>query len=193
MYAFYNYGGSHMLTVKETNTQYSVPDDEVDFVDDFFESAKEIIVDDAYNNIISNLLAELFNKKLPSDGEISEKEIYDLIQTKYFGEPVGKNRDIGLDAKYWIHDYVMYGLYLGDKAKFKFSPNGDKARGVRQTGDRSGYLIVVNYNNQGVDHPIIFQITATSADSIFVQGGVSGNYIEKEMDANSAIQLLLNY
>ena len=47
--------------------------------------------------------------------------------------------------------------------------------------------------NQGVDHPIIFQITATSADSIFVQGGVSGNYIEKEMDANSAIQLLLNY
>lgn len=182
-----------MLTVKETNTQYSVPDDEVDFVDDFFESAKEIIVDDAYNNIISNLLTELFNKKLPSDGEISEKEIYNLIQTMYFGEPVGKNRDIGLDAQYWIHDYVMYGLYLGDKAKFKFSPNGDKARGVRQTGDQSGYLIVVNYNNQGVDHPIIFQITATSADSIFVQGGVSGNYIEKEMDANSAIQLLLTY
>ncbi|GEM_PF-6735236 len=51
-----------MLTVKETNTQYSVPDDEVDFVDDFFESAKEIIVDDAYNSIISNLLTELFNK-----------------------------------------------------------------------------------------------------------------------------------
>lgn len=64
-----------MLTVKETNTQYSVPDDEVDFVDDFFESAKEIIVDDAYNSIISKLLTELFNKKLPRDGEISEKEI----------------------------------------------------------------------------------------------------------------------
>ncbi|GEM_PF-4102322 len=111
----------------------------------------------------------------------------------YFGETVGKNRDIELDAQYWIHDYVMYGLYLGDKAKFKFSPNGDKARGVRQTGDQSGYLIVVNYNNQGVDNPIIFQITATSADSIFVQGGVPGKYIEKEMDANSAIQLLLNY
>ena len=182
-----------MLTVKETNTQYSVPDDEVDFVNDFLESAKEIIVDDAYNDIISNLLTELFNNKLPRDGEISEEEIYNLIHTMYFGEPAGKNRDIALDAQYWIHDYVMYGLYLGDKAKFKFSPNGDKARGVRQTGDQSGYLIVVNYNNQGVDHPIIFQITAVSADSIFVQGGVSGNYIDKEMDANSAIQLLLNY
>ena len=182
-----------MLTIKETNTQYSVPDDEVDFVNDFFESAKEIIVDDAYNEIISDLLTELFNNKLPSDGEISEKQIHDLIQTMYFGEPAGKNRDIRLDAQYWIHDYVMYGLYLGDKAKFKFSPNGDKARGVRQTGDQSGYLIVVNYNNQGVDHPIIFQITAISADSVFVHGGVSGNYIDKEMDAISAIQLLLNY
>ena len=183
-----------MLTVKETNTQYSVPDDEVDYVDDFFESAKEIIVDDAYNNIISNLLTELFNKKLPSDGEISEKEIYNLIQTMYFGESVGKNRDIGLDAQYWIHDYVMYGLYLGDKAKFKFSPNGDKARGVRQTGDQSGYLIVVNYNNQGISDPIDFVITAISADLVHVRGGIPGKYyINNDMDANSAIQLLLNY
>lgn len=182
-----------MLTIKETNTQYSVPDDASHFVNDYFENAKEIIIDDAYNEIITDLLTNLFNNKLPADGEISEDEIYDLIHTSYFGEPAGKNRDIGRDAQYWIHDYVMYGLYLGDKAKFKFSPNGDMARGVRQTGDKSGYLIVVNYNNQGVDHPIIFQITAISADSIFVQGGVSGNYLEKEMDANSAIQLLLNY
>ena len=36
-----------MLTIKETNTQYSVPDDELDFVNDYFENAKEIIVDDA--------------------------------------------------------------------------------------------------------------------------------------------------
>ena len=182
-----------MLTIKETNAQYNSPDDVADFVDDYFETAREIVVDDSYNEIITNLLTGLFNNKLPSDGEISEDEINDLIHTSYFGDPAGKNRDISLDAQYWIHDYIMYGLYLGNPSKFKFSSNGDHARGVRQTGDQSGYLIVLNCNNQGIEHPITFQITAVSADSIFVQGGISGNYIEKEMDANSAIQLLLDY
>ena len=182
-----------MLTIKETNAHYNIPDDVDDFVKDFFETAWDIVVDDAYNDIITDLLTDLFTKKLPADGEISEEEINDMIHTMHYGDLTEKNHALGLDAQYWIHDYVMYGLYLGNADKFKFSANEDHARGVRRTGDQSGYLIVLNYNNQGIDHPIIFQITAVSADSIFVQGGAGENYIEQEMDANSAINLLLEY
>ena len=186
-----------MLTVnmsQGTNAKYNIPDDVTDFLNDFFDSARDIVIDEAYTDIISNLLTDLFENKLPKDGVISEEEINDLIETSYFGDCSEKNRSLGVDAQYWIHDYVMYSLYLGDAAKFKFSANGDSARGVRKTGSDSGYLIVLNYNNQGIEHPIIFQITAVSADLIHAQGGVPGkNYVDEDMDANSAIQLLLEF
>lgn len=186
-----------MLTVKLSQgaeTQYNIPDDITDFIKDFSDNARDIVIDKAYNDIIFNLLSELFENKLPKDGVLSEEEVCDLIEKSYFGNNTEKNKNLGHDAQYWIHDYVMYGLYLGDAAKFKFSANGDSARGVRQTGSDSGYFIVLNYNNQGIDDPIIFQITSVSADLIHVQGGVSGkNYVDKDMDANSAIQLLLSF
>lgn len=183
-----------MLTIKETNAQYSIPADVADFVEDYFDVAKDIVVDDAYNEITVQLLIDLFNNKLPSDGEISEDEISDLISTSYYGKTEGTDRELKLDAQYWIHDYVMYGLYLGNASKFSFSRNNDSARGVRMTGENSGYLIVLNNNNQGVSDPISFHITSISADLIHVQGGIPGkNYIDKDMDANSAIKLLLEY
>ena len=174
--------------------QYNIPDDVAEFINDFFDNAKNIVIDEAYIIIISKLLTDLFENKLPKNGVISEEEINDLIEKSYFGDSTKKNRSLGVDAQYWIHDYVMYGLYLGDASKFKFSANGDSARGVRMTGSDSGYFIELNYNNQGIDDPITFQITSISADLIFVRGGVpGGNYINKEMDANSAIQLLLSF
>lgn len=186
-----------MLTVKRsqgTEVQYNIPADSIKFLNDFIDNARDIVIDESYNGIISELLSELFACKLPRDGVISEDEINELIKTSYFGDEEDINRSLGNDAQYWIHDYVMYGLYLGDAAKFKFSANGDSARGVRQTGSDSGYFIVLNYNNQGIDDPIIFQITSVSADLIHVQGGVPGkNYVDKDMDANSAIQLLLSF
>ncbi len=186
-----------MLTVnmsQGSSMQYNIPDDVTGFLNVFFDNAKDIVVDEAYIEIISNLLTDLFENKLPKDGVISEEEVNDLIEKSYFGDSTKKNRSLGVDAQYWIHDYVMYGLYLGDAAKFKFSANGDSARGVRMTGSDSGYFIELNYNNQGIDDPITFQITSLSADLILVRGGVpGGNYINKEMDANSAIQLLLSF
>ena len=186
-----------MLTVNMTqgsDVQYSIPDDVTDFINDFTENAKDIVVDDAYNGIIIDLLTELFNNKLPSDGEVSEDDINDLIGKMYFGDSKGKYRRLGDDAQYWIHDYVMYGLYLGDADKFEFTRNFDSARGVRMTGDNSGYSIQLNYNNQGIEHPIVFQITSVSADLIHVQGGIpGGNYVDKDMDAKSAIELLLKF
>ena len=186
-----------MLTVNMSqgpDLQYSIPEDVTDFLKAFFDNAKDIVVDEAYNDIIANLLTDLFENKLPKDGAISEEEINDLIETTYFGENKEKNKSLDIDAQYWIHDYVMYGLYLGDAAKFKLSANVDSARGGRMTGSDSGYAIVLNYNNQSIDHPIIFQITSISADLIHVQGGVpGGNYVDKDMDAKSAIQLLLDF
>ena len=186
-----------MLTVKlsqGTEVQYNVPSDAISFLHDFFDNARDIVIDDAYNDIISGLLSDLFENKLPKDGVVSEEEINALIETAYFGDNKEKNKSLGNDAQYWIHDYVMYGLYLGNAAKFRFSPNGDSARGVRMTGNDSGYLIVLNNNNQGIDHPIIFQITSVSADLIHVQGGAPGtNYVDKDMDADRAIKLLLAY
>ena len=185
-----------MLTINMSSgmdEQYDISTDVEKFVEDFSDIARGLIVDDAYYEIINSLLTDLFNNKLPADGEISEKEIGELIDSAYWGTGWRKNRSVAVDAQYWIHDYVMYGLYLGDAAKFDFSRNSDSARGVRMTGKDSGYWIVLNYNNQGVEDPISFQITAISADSIYVHGGVSGNYIDKEMNAKSAIELLLNY
>ena len=106
---------------------------------------------------------------------------------------VGKNTNIADVAQYWIHDYIMYALYLGDSAKFTVSPNSDSPTGVRKTGDDSGYLINLNYNNQGIEHLIMFQITSVGADRVFVQGGVGATYVETEMNADSAIELLLSY
>ena len=146
--------------------QYNIPDDVAEFINDFFDNAKDIVIDEAYIKIISKLLTDLFENKLPKNGVISEEEVNDLIEKSY----------------------------LGDASKFKFSANGDSARGVRMTGSDSGYFIELNYNNQGIDDPITFQITSISADLIFVRGGVpGGKYINKEMDANSAIQLLLSF
>ncbi len=59
------------------------------------------------------------------------------------------------------------------------------------TGSDSGYLIELNFNNLGIENPIFFQITSVSADHIHVHGGVPGKYVDRDMDANSAIQLLL--
>lgn len=186
-----------MLTINMshgTDAQYSIPDDVADFVNDFSENARDIVVDDAYNGIINELLTDLFNNKLPNDGQVSEDDINDLIRKMYFGESTGKYRSLGDDAQYWIHDYVMYGLYLGDASKFKFTRNYDSARGVRMTGDNSGYMIELNYNNQGIDHQIFFQITSVSADLIHVQGGIpGGDYVDKDLDAKSAIELLLKF
>ncbi len=186
-----------MLTVKKsqgTEAQYNIPDDITVFLNDFSDNARDIVIDEAYNDIIFHLLSDLFKYKLPKEGVLSEEEICDLIEKSYFGDNTDKNKNLGNDAQYWIHDYVMYGLYLGDAAKFKFSANGDSARGVRMTGSDSGYFIELNYNNQGIDDPITFQITSLSADLILVRGGVpGGKYINKEMDANSAIQLLLSF
>lgn len=107
---------------------------------------------------------------------------------------MSRNSTIGGVAQFWICDYVMYGLYLGDQSKFNFSPNGDSATGSRKTGTTSGYAIELKYNEQGVEDPIVFQITSISADLVHVQGGIPGvNYIHKDMDANTAIQTILNY
>lgn len=185
-----------MLTVKMSNgteVQYDISSDVNEFVEDFTEGARDIVVDDIYYEIVNDLLTDLFENKLPEDGEISEEEIEGLIGTMYYGESVGHDRPLGIDAQYWIHDYVMYGLYLGNAEKFKFSRNADSARGVRLTGDKSGYLVLLTSNNKGIEDPIMFQLTSISADSILVHGGVSPNYIDREMDANSAIQLLLDY
>ncbi len=104
------------------------------------------------------------------------------------------NYNIGAVSQFWISDYVVYGLYLGDPEKFLVSANTDSPTSVRKTGDNSGYIVILKYNNQGVDHSVLFQITSVDADLIHVQGGVSGkNYIDSDMDANSAIQLLLSY
>ena len=181
-------------TLQGTTKRYNGSDDVADFLDDFFDNARDIVVDEAYNEIISELLSDLFEHSLPKDGEITEEEINDLIESSYWGDNTEINKNIGTDAQYWIHDYVMYGLYLGDAAKFRFSANGDSSRGVRMTGSDSGYFIVLDYNNLGIENPIIFQITSVSADLIHVQGGAPGiKYVDRDMDANSAIQLLLDY
>ena len=102
--------------------------------------------------------------------------------------------NLSASAQFWISDYVMYGLYLGDATKFRFSPNGDSATGTRKTGTTSGYAVELKHNEQGVEDPIVFQITSISADLVHVQGGIPGvNYIHKDMDANTAIQTILNY
>jgi hypothetical protein len=98
-------------------------------------------------------------------------------------------------SQFWICDYVVYGLYLGDSEKFSISAHYDYPTGPRKTGVLdSGYNITLNYNNQGVDHPVHFQMTAKNADQIHIRGGITGtNYINSDMDANSAIQFLLSY
>jgi hypothetical protein len=98
-------------------------------------------------------------------------------------------------SQFWICDYVVYGLYLGDPEKFLVSAHYDYPTGPRKTGVLdSGYNITLNYNNQGIDHPVHFQMTAKNADQIHIRGGITGtNYIKSDMDANSAIQLLLAY
>ena len=98
-------------------------------------------------------------------------------------------------SQFWICDYVVYGLYLGDSKKFTVSSHYDYPTGPRKTGILdSGYNIILNYNNQGFDHPVGFQITAGNADQIHIQGGITGDgYIKADMDANSVIQLLLSY
>ena len=97
-------------------------------------------------------------------------------------------------SQFWICDYVVYGLYLGDSKKFTVSSHYDYPTGPRKTGILdSGYNIILNYNNQGFDHPVGFQITAGNADQIHIQGGITGGYIKSDMDANSAIQFLLSY
>lgn len=98
-------------------------------------------------------------------------------------------------SQFWICDYVVYGLYLGDSKKFTVSPHYDNPTGPRKTGVLdSGYDIFLNYNNQGFDHPIVFQLTAGNADQIHIHGGITGaGYIKADMDANSVIQLLLSY
>ena len=102
--------------------------------------------------------------------------------------------NIGSVSQFWICDYVVYGLYLGAPDKFLVSPNEDSPIGPRKTGANSGYFIEVKYNNQGVEDPVTFQITSVNADKIHVQGGIPGtNYIDADMDANSAIQLLLSF
>ena len=73
-----------MLTINMSNgmnAQYSIPDDATDFLNDFFDSARDIVIDEAYTDIISNLLTDLFENKLPKDGVISEEELNDLIET----------------------------------------------------------------------------------------------------------------
>ena len=95
-------------------------------------------------------------------------------------------------APYTICDYVLYGLYLGNSEKFGIRMNGDYPTGPRRTGDDSGYSIELKHNNQGIEHPLMFQITSTGPDTVYVQGSTGKNYIESDMDANSAIQLLLS-
>ena len=105
-----------------------------------------------------------------------------------------KKAKIEAVAPYFVCDYVLYGLYLGDPGKFTVSMNGDYPTGPRRTGDDSGYLIELNHNNHGVEHPIVFQITSTGPDTVYVQGGLSGtDYVEADMDADSAIKLLLAF
>ncbi len=107
---------------------------------------------------------------------------------------MARNSTIGGVAQFWICDYVMYGLYLGDQSKFNFSPNGDSATGSRKTGATSGYAIELKYNERNIQDPIVFQLTSVTSDLVHVQGGIPGtNYINTDMDANSAIQLLLTY
>ncbi len=96
-------------------------------------------------------------------------------------------------APYSICDYVLYGLYLGDPKKFGIRMSGDFPTGPRRTGDNSGYSIELNYNCQGVEHPLMFTITSTGPATVYVQGGIPGKkYIESDMDADSAIKLLLS-
>lgn len=106
-----------------------------------------------------------------------------------------RNYNIGAVSQFWICDYVVYGLYLGNPEKFLISANTDSPTSIRKTGDNSGYIIELKYNNQGINHPIHFQITSTDADKVFVHGGAVGrnSYVDTDMDANSAIQLLLSY
>lgn len=107
---------------------------------------------------------------------------------------MARNTTISGVAQYWICDYVMYGLYLGDSSKFNFSTNGDSATGSRKTGSTSGYAVELKYNEQGIEDPIVFQITAVTSDLVHIQGGIPGtNYVNADMDANNAIQLILNY
>ncbi len=97
-------------------------------------------------------------------------------------------------APYGICDYVLYGLYLGDPGKFSVSMSGDYPTGPRRTGDDSGYCIELNHNNHGIEHHIVFQITSTGPDTVYVQGGLTGtDYVEADMDADSAIKLLLTF
>lgn len=122
---------------------------------------------------------------------IQDEEGFDITHEFFC---VDNKTSIADVAQYWIHDYVMYGLYLGDADKFTVSPNSDSPTGVRKTGDNSGYLINLNYNNQGINDSIMFQITSISADRIHVRGGIPGtNYVDADMDADSAIKLLLSY
>ena len=137
--------------------------------------------------------------KIEADNEVTASKQF----TKYPQGYVKSDTDIfamadstrvGFAAQYWICDYVMYGLYLGDPNKFKFYPGGDHAKGARKTGRESGYGIELNYNNQNIADPVDFQLTSVSADRIHVRGGVAGlNYINQDMDANTAIQTILNY
>lgn len=96
-------------------------------------------------------------------------------------------------APYCICDYVLYGIHLGDSKKFTVCMSGDYPTGPRRTGDNSGYCIELQYNNQGIEHPIWFYITSTGPNTVYVQGGMGSTHVETDMDANSAIKLLLDY
>lgn len=103
------------------------------------------------------------------------------------------NYNIEAVSQFWICDYVVYGLFLGDPGKFLISANTDSPTSIRKACDNSGYIIILKQNNQGVDHNIQFQITSINADLVFIQGGIGDNYIKSAMNADTAINLLLSY
>ena len=88
-----------------------------------------------------------------------------------------------------VYGYILYSLYSRNSSKFTYSENGSAS-----IGEDSGYVIKLLSNQQGVSDPIMFQITAESATSIHVLGGIPGkNYIDGKMEPNAVIDLLLNY
>lgn len=94
-----------------------------------------------------------------------------------------------LSPENWVYGYILYSLYSNNSSKFTYSENGTES-----IGEDSGYAIKLLSNQQGVSDPILFQITAESATSIHLQGGIPGkNYIDEKMEPNAVIDLLLNY